>query len=233
MIPTEEYVERKFREFNSRMFGGRLPILPIVLSNAKSYLGQCVAKVEVQPDGLRRYYDYVLKISTAMDCEEEIVEDVIIHEMIHYFIFYNNLHDSGPHGSIFKSIMQSINANYGRSVRVSHSIVPGDGVVPARGISAVRVVAVIYFKDGKVGVKALPKVEEKIYGFCSKLKRVREVNSFTLFLTDEPFFSRFPVSVALRVSFVDKAVLEQNLSGAKELKNISFGLNKFIKSLFL
>ena len=42
MIPTIEYVQQKFREFNVTMFDGRLPEPPISITNAKTYLGVVV-----------------------------------------------------------------------------------------------------------------------------------------------------------------------------------------------
>lgn len=116
MVATVDYIERKFDEFNKLMFGGRLPKIPIVLSDAKTFLGVCVAKSKTLPNGLKQYYDYELRINTRIDLPEDVVEDTIIHEMIHYFIFYNNLHDSSAHGNIFLGIMQSINDNFGRKL---------------------------------------------------------------------------------------------------------------------
>ena len=218
MIPTKEYVEKKFMEFNVRMFGGRLPLPPVVLSNAKTFLGQCVAKVETQPDGLRRYSNIELKISTRTDYPQALIDDVIIHEMIHYFIFYHNLHDTSAHGTIFKSLMRSINENYGRNITVSHSVSMDENMCSKSEKRKMRVVAVIHMKDGKTGVKVLPGAVSKIITFCIKLKMVPSVSLTALYLTDNQFFNRFPTSVALRISHVDKNVLEQQLATAQELE---------------
>ena len=217
MIPTIEYIEKKFEEYNHQMFGGRLPKLPIVLSDAKSFLGQCVARTTTLPNGLKQYSDFELRINTRVDYPEEIVEDIIIHEMIHYFIFYNNLHDSSAHGNIFLSIMQSINENYGRKLSISHHATKEE---TEQSISTKRtwhVVAVINFKNGKVGVKVLPRVMPKINNFCEQLKGEKTIDSISLYMTDEPFFNRFPTSVALRINYVEKDDLIKNLSNAQEL----------------
>ena len=39
MKATIPYIERKFEEFNQQMFAGKLPKLPIELSDAKTFLG--------------------------------------------------------------------------------------------------------------------------------------------------------------------------------------------------
>lgn len=46
MIPTIDYIERKFQEYNELMFEGKLKPLPFKLSSARSFLGQvrCIRK---------------------------------------------------------------------------------------------------------------------------------------------------------------------------------------------
>ena len=44
MKATIPYVETKFEKFNQLMFDGKLPQLPIELSDAKTFLGMCVYK---------------------------------------------------------------------------------------------------------------------------------------------------------------------------------------------
>jgi hypothetical protein len=91
MKATIPYVEKKFEEFNQLMFDGKLPKLPIELSDAKTFLGLCVYKKRRTILGRTECYDFKLRISTRIDLVEAEVEDIIIHEMIHYYIGYNNL----------------------------------------------------------------------------------------------------------------------------------------------
>lgn len=44
MKATLPYIEQKFEEFNRQMFGGKLPKISVELSDAKTFLGQCVYK---------------------------------------------------------------------------------------------------------------------------------------------------------------------------------------------
>jgi predicted SprT family Zn-dependent metalloprotease len=217
MTPTIEYIEKKFEEYNHLMFGGRLPKLPIVLSDAKTFLGQCVARTTTLPNGLKKYSDFELRINTRVDYPEEVVEDTIIHEMIHYFIFYHNLHDTSAHGDIFISIMQSINANYGRKLSISHHASKTEAEQAVSTKRTWHVVAIITFQNGKVGVKVLPRVQQKIIYFCQQINGERSIKSYSLYMTDEPFFNRFPTSVALKINYVDKDEVLSHLSKAQEL----------------
>ena len=48
---TIPYIKHKFEEFNQQMFAGKLPMLPIKLSDAKTFLGVCTYKKRIGKDG--------------------------------------------------------------------------------------------------------------------------------------------------------------------------------------
>lgn len=217
MKATRQFVEKKFEEFNRRMFGGHLPPLPIKMSEASSFLGMCVSKVKKYPGGKTEHSDFELRISTLHDVSEEELEDVIIHEMIHYFIMWNELIDTSPHGDIFKSLMRSINKTYGRNISISFRVGPErEPVADTR--RKWHVIASVRFRDGHLGVKVLPRVVPKILDFHSHVLNAPEVEKVELFLHDSPFFNRYPVSTALKVHNISKPELASNLAGAHRLE---------------
>lgn len=123
MIATIEFVKECFDRFNAEMFAGELPAIPIVLSRAKTFLG----KVEYK--SIRGFFgriwsnsDFRMKISTAYDLPEEELEDVVLHEMIHYYIAVKKIRDKSAHGPRFREMMKSINAGYGRHITISHRL---------------------------------------------------------------------------------------------------------------
>lgn len=87
MIPTVEYIRQKFDEYNELMFEGKLKLLPFKLSSARSFLGQVRCCRKKKADGTWLYSDFQFIISNKSDYAENVVEDTIIHEMIHYWIF--------------------------------------------------------------------------------------------------------------------------------------------------
>lgn len=218
MIPTREWLERKFEEFNLRMFGGRLPMPMILLSEASSYLGICKSKVRRHTDGRIEHYDFQLRFNITYDLPENVMEDTVIHEMIHYFIMLHGLQDSSPHGQIFKSVMNRINAAHGRNLTVSHRVTSEQ---KARAKSNTRptwhVIAVITMKSGVTGVKVLPRVIPKIVEFYKKVSGMRDVRETKLYLHDNPYFNRYPTSVALRYHEISAGELEKELHGARTL----------------
>ena len=120
MIVTQEYIEKKFGEFNEQYFANELPRIPIKLVSVKSFLGKFCYKLH------RRFFipneitDIQLRINTRLDWKEQLLEDTLIHEMIHYYIFHKKIKDTSPHGVVFRKMMKDINTTYGRHMTISY-----------------------------------------------------------------------------------------------------------------
>ncbi|NPD80626.1 sprT domain-containing protein [Prevotella sp. PINT] len=119
MVATIPYIEGKFNEYNGLIFNGELPAIPIKLSKAKTSLGQLAFKRRRTWYGRTVYSDFRLRVSTHFDLPENELEDIIIHEMIHYYIFVNRLKDKSAHGPLFRQMMKDINTRYGRNISIS------------------------------------------------------------------------------------------------------------------
>ena len=190
---------------------------PIFLSDATSYLGICRSKVRRHPDGRVEHYDFQLRFNTTYDLPESVVEDTVIHEMIHYFILYHGLQDSSPHGQIFKAIMKQINAVHGRNLSVSHRVSAEQKAKAKSARPSWHVIAVMQLKGGITGFKVLPRVIPKILEFHRKAESIRDVREIRLYLHNNPFFNRYPTSVAMRYHEISAPELERELQGAKKL----------------
>ncbi len=130
MIASVPFVQKTFDYFNAQCFNGVLPAVPIVLTKAGTFLGKMEYKSSRDIFGIiSSHYDFRLKISTGFDLTQEELEDVIIHEMIHYYIAYRNLRDSSVHGETFRRIMETINQKYGRHITVRHHGEPEQNLV--------------------------------------------------------------------------------------------------------
>lgn len=219
MRPTIEYIRECFDRYNLLLFGGRLPSIPIKLSDAKSYLGQCVSRITTLPDGRKVHSDFELRISTRLDLPLETVDDTVIHEMIHYFIHYNSLPDTSPHGPIFRSIMHGINTRHSRHISISHRSSP-EQKAEANSRPTLHVIAVIRLRTlpaDHVGIKILPRTAKRVIQFHRQASSSPDVESIDLYLHNDPFFNRYPVSVSLRYHPVTVSELTQHLASARLL----------------
>ena len=213
MRATIPYIEQKFDEYNSLMFGGRLPRIPIQLSNAKTFIGQCVCRKRRKLFGKTERYDFRLRFNTRIDLSERELEDTIIHEMIHYYIGYNQLEDTSAHGQLFRSMMDDINRRFGRNLTVAHKSTAEQREQLQDRRKRYHVVAVVQFRDGRTGIKVLPRVRRSILYYCNNVVANKEIQAIRLYMSNDVFFNRFPNSSALRVHFVDADTISQHLEG--------------------
>lgn len=218
MIATVPYIEKKFEEFNQQIFAGKLPKLPVELSDAKTFLGLCVFKRRKGENGKTEYYDFKLRINTRLDLPENEVEDVIIHEMIHYFIGYNQLEDATAHGPIFTHMMNEINTKYDRNISVSHKSTDEQKEALVDKKAHYRVVAVVAFHDGRVGIKVLPRVLPSILKYYNGVQKSKEVLAVQLYMSNNAFFNKYPNSSSLKVYYLEPSDIKENLEDAEVLE---------------
>lgn len=215
---TIPYIKHKFEEFNQQMFAGKLPMLPIKLSDAKTFLGVCTYKKRIGKDGKVEKYDFALRVNTRIELSEDEIEDTIIHEMIHYYIGYNQLEDTSAHGAIFQQVMNAINEKYGRHLSISHKSSKSQKEQAVDKKQHYRVVAVVRFHDGRKGIKVLPRVLPSILKYYNSVLSAKEVSSITLYMSNDIFFNRFPNSCSFKVHFLDENEIMKHLEGAEQMK---------------
>ena len=217
MIATIPYIEAKFDEFNKLIFGGELPRIPIVLGSATRVVGAFSCKVRRNFWGKKEYFDLKLRFSKKFDLPENELEDVIIHEMIHYYIHFKNLKDKSAHGPLFKNLMNQINKTFGRKISIRHkgAVKTNEQITDEK--PRYRVVAVVTMKDGKTGIKVLPRIKEKVRHYYNAVSTSPTVSKIELYITINPFFGQYPCSSALRIHYIDYSTLQTQLQGSTRL----------------
>ena len=211
------YAVRKFNHFNNLCFGGKLPPVTIEMCNAKSYLGQCTHKIRKKADGTQEKYDFRIRLSLRADLPEDELDDILIHEMIHYYIGVNNFRDTAPHGILFQQKMELINTTYGRHLTISHKGTKEQKEKMEDTRRHWHVVAVITMNNGVKGIKVLPRVLPSILKYYNAVTASPQVRSVELYMSDNIFFNRYPNSAALKYYVLDEAVINSKLKGAERM----------------
>ena len=199
------------------MFGGRLPKLPIELSDAKTFLGVCVYSRRMGENGKEEKYDFKLRINTRIDLPEQEIEDTIIHEMIHYFIGVNQMEDSSAHGPLFLHMMNTINEKFDRHLTVSHKGTKEQNEQAIDSKAHWHVVATVLFKNGRFGIKVIPRVLPRILSYYNGMKENKDVVEVKLYMSNNPYFNRYPNSGSLNAHYVDEDEVKENLKGAEKM----------------
>lgn len=218
MKPTTDYIARKFQEFNAQMFGGKLTMPPIQLSKARTFVGQCAAKKRRTLLHGMQLFDFRLKFSIYFDLPEEEWEDTIIHEMIHYYIGVNGLKDTSAHGKIFRQTMESINLKFKRKLTISHRSTPEQKEQIYNAKKVWHVVALVYLADGCKGLKVLPRNRQRIQAYRSTMLRDDRIAQIDLFMSNDPYFNRFPNSSAFNVVLANEVEFMPHIQQAEPLE---------------
>ncbi|HEY9551896.1 MAG TPA: SprT-like domain-containing protein [Prevotella sp.] len=118
MQASLEWMEQWFAVFNREYFGGSLPLPRMRVSHSRTRLGSMSCKRRTV-FGRSKYSDYALHLSDYYDLTERELQNVLLHEMIHYSIAYTGVRDSSPHGTVFRGMMEALNSRYGWDIRIS------------------------------------------------------------------------------------------------------------------
>lgn len=216
MKATVNYIKQRFDAFNIRMFGGSLPMPTVELSNSKSMLGQCVTKRRAFRKG-RGACSCTLRISTRAEFSPDELDDVIIHEMIHYYIAFHGIKDTAPHGKVFREWMERVNKHYGRHVTVSHRMTDAEKEEMVDTRPRWHVVAVIRFLDGRTGIKVLPRTVRAVLNYYNGAKTNNMVESIRFFFCRDPYFNRYPTSSVLRAHLIEWEEAWKRLKDCREI----------------
>lgn len=208
---TIEHIQQRFQHFNQLIFGSSLQSLPIRLSNARTFLGQLRYHRKRSFWGKTRYSDFLLVISRHAATTPQLLDDTIIHEMIHYHILSNNLKDTSSHGRIFRQMMNDINTRFQRNITISHRTSPETHSSSDTTIHQ-HYFCISRFADGRLGITVAAKT--RIRHIAIAINRVPEIQSHQWYTSTHPILNRYRRSLTLKVYLITPTDLTAILSTA-------------------
>ena len=210
MIPDKGFIERSFAKFNEMCFAGELPPIEVKLTKARTFLGKVTYKgVRGIFGRVTRYEDFCMRISTLFDLPENEWEDVVIHEMIHYFIARNCIRDTSTHGRVFRQMMAAINEKFGRNVGVRHHSAQGQAMAGPVEKPRTNYLCISQLQDGGYGITVC--AEEKVNYLRRALPRYFKIKSMTWYVSRDPFFNKYPRSRTPKIYKISPEDIEVHL----------------------
>ncbi len=212
MVATLPFIAHSFARFNALCFGGEL--VPPVFSLSRSCRAAGQLRFKRYRTGRRLApEEYTLCVSTRFDLPEDQIEDVVLHEMIHYYIESKGLRDTSAHGRLFRGIMARVNRLYGRSVRVSiRQTAASERVADGR----VYVFCLAWMEDGALAVTVCARTRVKVVD--AGLRRCYRLRSLRWYVSADPFFARYPRSLTPKLYHISEEEAERYVKqGAMEL----------------
>ncbi len=144
--------------------------------------------------------------------------NVLLHEMIHYYIAYHGLKSERPHGVAFRSMANALNTKYGWNITVSSSTkgwkVAEGMAKPVNRKLLFYVLAMETIKNDHLLTVVSPSYVRRLDA-C--LKKVREIRHHAWYISRDPFFIDFPKVRSLRGRRVSQEVYLEKTKAAQPL----------------
>lgn len=120
MVVNELNILSFFHIYNEKYFNGVLPIPTLRIMHSYRTLGYF--HCEIDNDG------YILNptiyISDNYEYTESQLKNIIVHEMIHYFLAYCGKDMKCHHGKEFRKMSQKLNSKYGLNITSTIDLTP-------------------------------------------------------------------------------------------------------------
>lgn len=212
---SAEYIKSRFDYYNKLIFGSKLPVLPISIGRARKTLGAIKYKRKYTLFGHSEIKEIKMVISSYYSLSADEYDDIVIHEMIHYYIIHNKIKDTSSHGKVFRKLMTDINRKFDRNVCIS-----------CRGLNAeqscvdnnkYRYVCMTELADGRIGITVAAKT--RVFQLWELLPRLFPVTAFKWYCTRDSFFAKYPSAIKPKIYIVDKDSVVRHLVSAIELQN--------------
>ena len=98
-----------FDKYNKLCFDGKLPYPKISIFTSKHTLGRFTSTF----DDDNNMHDPIIEISDSYKYTKEKLEDIIVHEMIHYYLAYTKVDVYLTHKKPFKEMAKKLNKEHG------------------------------------------------------------------------------------------------------------------------
>ncbi|PWL62652.1 MAG: hypothetical protein DBY35_02620 [Bacteroidales bacterium] len=121
------------------------PVELVVRERCKSYLGLFHRKW-VKANVCHRLRDRIIIYRKSADMSVEEIDGTLVHEMIHQYIFQNDLPDTSTHGRLFKDFMQRINETFPQELKIS--IYGESPILKGPGTKTHKLI-LLWLKDGE------------------------------------------------------------------------------------
>lgn len=218
---TIDFIKNRFNTFNRTYFENTLPEPTFKLVNVRTYMGQ-MGRREYIRGPFRGKVEYILKINTRFEMDEAAMEDIVLHEMIHYYIMVKGIRDTSSHGRVFRQWMTLLNQRFGRHISITSPA--HNGMENTNQPQKAKPVCLCHLKDGEVGI--MVPAFSRIHPLENLIRRTSEIVSTHWYVTEHPYFNRFPRSRTLKVYKIDTKEVLPLLADCQEIKALNKKNNK-------
>ncbi|MBD5311065.1 MAG: SprT family zinc-dependent metalloprotease [Bacteroides sp.] len=210
MRATLDFVNTVFDHYNVLCFGGRLPRLPIRLTDSLTHLGAFVHPKVWPASRPRGAGECHMRISRCLDRSEDELVDTIVHEMIHYYIWYTHTVDDGPHGRQFLALMNDINRRLGltmsvRGLTTSETLDSDTRIKP-------HLICITHWRDGRRLITVCAR--KRLFEIHAAFTACPRVIAVEWWWSADPWFNRYGLSRTAKAMLISDTDYDKHVATA-------------------
>ena len=198
MFFNDDFLTHNFERFNREIFRNELPKVHFICSRARTYAAQyCYRKAPFTHKTIPE--SRCIRYSVFHSFPEKVLEEILVHEMLHLYIEVKKLKDSSPHGRIFKTLAAQIREGYGYNVNVSlktdaTQASGNDGNSEESGVNARacprQFFCLLEFDNGNYGICTV--TQAALFRPWDRLGPAFHCKKWKWYVSQHPFFLKFP-----------------------------------------
>lgn len=181
------FIRAKFEEFNSLFFDSSLPPITLRIGNARSRYGSFRYPARYHISKPRGRGECIITISSRFDLPQNEIEDILIHEMIHYWEWINYI-DETPHGSMFIKKMTEINQRFGRNISIRKE--SDEKTNRSDILLKPHYICVIKWDDGRLGI--FVSARTRIFELNRIIEGIERIKAIEWYWSLDAWFNQFP-----------------------------------------
>lgn len=195
MEVKSEYLEDRHRYWRERIgdagildSDGFKPVRFIVRKRSKTYDGLFCRK-SVIVGYRRKFEDQIVIYQQYQDISAREIDNTLVHEMIHQYIYQNNIKDSGVHGKVFKEFMCRINQAFFGEL----TIMVSGGITEKRGPGDTLHRLILVYKENDVCLccKINPNKTNIFMDLIGEHKDEWKISKYDLCESNDRYFDSF------------------------------------------
>lgn len=168
-----------------------LPVTLVIKGDSRRY--NAIFQRRIRRKGLfkKEITDKIVVYNKTEDFDEKFLDSVLVHEMIHQYIFQTNQKDNRAHGTLFRSFRERINQTFPDELKIN--ITDRNPSIPLKGAGDKRhTLLILQYENGNYFLAVLNPV--KVDFFETMVKRNMKrwgVKTYWHAESCDVYFSRF------------------------------------------
>ncbi|WP_288293074.1 SprT-like domain-containing protein [uncultured Porphyromonas sp.] len=186
-----KWIKYWFDKFNHQYFQGSLPQPGFTISPTRRQMGGFSYAAEKR-GSTTIYTEQRIQLTNFYKLTEREYQNILLHEMVHYYIHFHQIKDTSAHGKVFRSLIDQLNNEYGWEVTITEK-------AAMETYPTYEAYAVLLLENKERGEYYATVVSRNYLGRIQhQVEKEPSLIHHGWYVTEDPYFATFPKVRTLR-----------------------------------